>query len=397
LKAGERSIENGNLSFFIEMKIIIHALGANMGGAIRHLNNFIPALMESNNGNQYILILRDDVHFEYKNNSLFIVRINKLFAENFILRTLFDIIYLPFLALKVKANLVISLLNYGPVFLTKPHINFQRNALFFCPDFIKKVKGLNRIFTELRSALLFITMKCADTIVTPSNSMVELIKKRYPSLSKKNFITLYHGFSIQEKENIRNDWSDVLAKETRIKMLYPTHASSHKGFEILFEALSKLKQNMSNFVLFTTIDESDWPEGFIKLKSQIKRLGIEENVIITGRIPQDQMQVFYKNCDLMVYPSLCESFGFSMVEAIGYGLPIVAADTEVNKEICGDAAIYYSSFDPKDAAEKILFAMDDSVSNKLKEEAKKRMSTFDWSWKRYTSEFLRIVSQCKKN
>ncbi len=101
------------------MKIIIHALGANMGGAIRHLNNFIPALLESDKSNQYILVLRKDVHFQYTNNALQIIKINRFIGSNFILRTLFDIIYLPLLAVKIKAGLVISiLLNFGPVFLT---------------------------------------------------------------------------------------------------------------------------------------------------------------------------------------------------------------------------------------------------------------------------------------
>ena len=90
------------------------------------------------------------------------------------------------------------------------------------------------------------------------------------------------------------------------------------------------------------------------LTSLIKKLGLDDNVVLTGRIPQDEINVFYKNCDLMVYPSLCESFGFSMVEAMGYGLPIVAADTPINKEICEDAAIYYSALDHEDAARKII-------------------------------------------
>ncbi len=170
----------------------------------------------------------------------------------------------------------------------------------------------------------------------------------------------------------------------RIKMLYPTHPAPHKGFEILFETLSKLKQIKTNFVLFTTIDESDWSKGIENIDHKIKILGIEENVIFTGRIPQDQMQIFFgDNCDIMHLSfSLCESFGFSMIEAMGYGLPIVASDTEVNKEICKDAAIYYSAFNPQDAAEKILFALDDSVINKLKVGAKARMMFFDSSWQR---------------
>ena len=48
------------------MKILLHALGANMGGAMRHLDNFIPALLERNKSNQYLLILRKDIKFDYK-------------------------------------------------------------------------------------------------------------------------------------------------------------------------------------------------------------------------------------------------------------------------------------------------------------------------------------------
>ncbi len=93
------------------MKILIHALGANMGGAIRHLNNFVPALMESNKSNHYILILRNDINIDYKDKALQILRIPKSIGSNFFLRTLFDIIYLPLLAVKLRADLVISLLN----------------------------------------------------------------------------------------------------------------------------------------------------------------------------------------------------------------------------------------------------------------------------------------------
>ena len=375
------------------MKIIIHALGANMGGAIRHLSNFIPALIEDNNSNYYVLILRKDIDFGYKDEALQIVRVPKIIGSNFFLRTLFDAIYLPLYAIKVKADLVISLLNFGPVFCSKLHINFQRNALFFCTYYLDNINGLEKIFATLRSLFLFLIMKYANVIVTPSGSMAEIIKRKYPSLNTKHFITLYHGFKTQKIEAVDDYWAGILKEDKRVKILYPTHAASHKGFEILFEALSELKQSISDFVLFTTIDKSDWPEGFVKFQSRIKQLGINENIVFTGRIPQDQMSVFYKNCDIMVYPSLCESFGFSMVEAMGYGLPIVAADTAVNKEICKDAAVYYAAMDPNEAAAKILGILSESAREDLRNKAKERITSFDWSWERYTSEFLEIVSR----
>lgn len=376
------------------MKIILHALAANIGGAMRHLNNSIPALMENDKSNQYILILRDDIKFDFKYESLQVVRISKMIGANFLLRTIFDVFYLPFLAIKLKADIVISLLNFGPVFCTKPHINFQRNSLYFCNYYLDSITGPEKLATKLRSALLFLTMKYAKTIVTPSSSMLEQIKKRFPSLKHRHFITLPHGFKIENGER-NSELQKILVEDSRFKILYPTHPAPHKGFEVLFEALRKLKTINSNFVLYSTIDFKDWPKVVGKYEAQIKKLGIGDNVIFTGRIPQNEMSVFYKNCDLMVYPSLCESFGFSMVEAMGYGLPIVAADTSINKEICEDAAIYYSALDANDAEEKILSCFEKAVRENLINKAKIRMNSYDWSWERETKELLKIVESVK--
>ena len=60
-------------------------------------------------------------------------------------------------------------------------------------------------------------------------------------------------------------------------------------------------------------------------------------VYIQGGDPAD---VWYDTSDVAIVPvgdgePLCESFGFSMIEALGERLPIVAAGTAVNREICG--------------------------------------------------------------
>lgn len=377
------------------MKIIIHALGADMGGAIRHLTNFLPLLSLFDKNNEYYVLVRESVPTLNLSNNIKIIRVSNKLAKNWLRRIIYDVIVLPLKLRRENFSLIISLTNFGPIWANIPHIFFQRNPIYYCKYFLQNINGLEKFEIILRRRLAVESMKRAEVIVTPSNSMAEMIKLMYPFLNAKQFITLYHGFTIQGNEGVNDHWTDVLAKETRIKILYPTHPAPHKGFEVLFEALSKLKRNTSNFVLYTTIEYKDWPKVVGKYEEQIKQLGIKENVIFTGRIPQDQMTVFYKNCDLMVYPSLCESFGFSMVEAMGYGLPIVAADTEVNKEICKDAAIYYSAFDPDDAANKMFESLSEPVREDLKNKAIERIKSFDWSWERYVKEFLTIVESIK--
>ena len=56
---------------------------------------------------------------------------------------------------------------------------------------------------------------------------------------------------------------------------------------------------------------------------------------------------------MFVFPSLVESFGHPLVEAMAAGLPIAASDIPVHREVCGDAAIYFDPFDPNELADRI--------------------------------------------
>jgi len=110
-----------------------------------------------------------------------------------------------------------------------------------------------------------------------------------------------------------------------------------------------------------------------------------------GRVPQEQMGYLYQTCDLMVYPSLCESFGFSLVEALGYGIPIVASETPVNREICAGAALYYNPLDDIGGAEAIIKALQPPVRDKLIKIGKLRSRSYDWSWNRCAREFVNLL------
>ena len=66
----------------------------------------------------------------------------------------------------------------------------------------------------------------------------------------------------------------------------------------------------------------------------------------------------YRACNIYVTPAYAESFAHPLVEAMASGLPVVAADTEVHREICQDAAIYFPRFSPEDMADRICQIVD---------------------------------------
>ena len=91
------------------------------------------------------------------------------------------------------------------------------------------------------------------------------------------------------------------------------------------------------------------------------------------------MPALYADADVFVYPATIESFGHPLLEAMAAGLPIAAADVAINRELCGDAAIYFSPFDFMDCGGKISGLLrDPQLRSQLGGRAYQRSRRFSW-------------------
>lgn len=71
------------------------------------------------------------------------------------------------------------------------------------------------------------------------------------------------------------------------------------------------------------------------------RIGIDMGFgIYLKDVPPDRINEIYNLSDVLLFPSLDEGFGIPMLEAMSCGLPVVAADTEISREVCEDAAVF---------------------------------------------------------
>jgi glycosyltransferase involved in cell wall biosynthesis len=375
-------------------KILVHCLGASLGGAIRHLTNFIPMLSACSEKNQYVFLVRDSFSEIYVGENILYKKIPDKQAASWFSRLYYDIVVLPRMLGREGYTAIVSLTNFGPIWSPIPHVFFQRNAVYYCDYYLKIVNRRLKLESMARRFLAIQSMNRADLVVTPSNAMAAMIKDKCPSVRQKEFYTLYHGFSKETLKACTLDESILnVINTTRQKIFYPTHPAVHKGFEILFKLLFEYKKRNKHFVLITTINEEDWPSGIRKYRDIVQKLGLQDEVKFIGRVHQSQMGYIYEHVDCMVYPSLCESFGFSMIEAMGYGLPILAANTDINREICDNAAIYYEPENYREGAEKLALLMGENVRSELENNAKRRVLSRDWGWDRYAREFVEMIEK----
>jgi len=78
--------------------------------------------------------------------------------------------------------------------------------------------------------------------------------------------------------------------------------------------------------------------------------GIADIIENHGELSPREIDHLYRTLHVFVFPSLCESFGFPMVEAMAYGIPLLVADIDSNIEVAGSGAESFSPYDPESLA-----------------------------------------------
>jgi glycosyltransferase involved in cell wall biosynthesis len=109
-----------------------------------------------------------------------------------------------------------------------------------------------------------------------------------------------------------------------------------------------------------------------------------------GLVDFSDLQKLYSAATAYVFPSLYEGFGLPPLEAMAAGTPVVASNSAVIPEVCGDATEYFNPANVKEMAEKISFVLtNDARRKELIEKGFQRIKEF--SWDKSAEETLKIL------
>ena len=376
------------------MRVLIHALAAREhGGTERHLRAFLPALAQVCPDDDYILYTDPvfDPGGAYPN-----VRVERVSARSFWQRLWWDNVVLPRLAVSEKVDVLWALLSFGAIRPPVPQVMFQRNAMYYCDYYVSLTRGAGRHILHLRRWLLWLVMRASARIVVPTAAMRRLVRLAHSDIPLDRFTVIPHAFD--ERVLIDGDCDHPVLKVLRkcttdtIKLLYVGHILPYKGLFDLLDAFSRVVSTVNRDVkLFLTIAEEDWPEGYHQFLQAVHEKDMSEHVQVIGKVPHEVMPGLYRGADILVYPSLCESFGFPLLEGMSFGLPVVAADTAVNRELAGDAALYYTPLDIQGQAKQILrLVQNPGLRDQIGSEARIHVERSRLSWREYAHQCQRV-------
>jgi len=113
------------------------------------------------------------------------------------------------------------------------------------------------------------------------------------------------------------------------------------------------------------------------LHSLAAELGIAQDVIFVGAVPLEETVSFYRAADAFVYPSLNETFGLPILEAMACGCPVVTSDTSAMPETAGGAAALSDPKDPASIAKAIIEALGPG-RDQMRDLGLRRAAQFTW-------------------
>src|SRR3984885_16256629 len=154
---------------------------------------------------------------------------------------------------------------------------------------------------------------------------------RYPARYRRSMILIEHGLDAPAPARSRAD--------TRARFNLPPSApvllnvgrlAAQKNQDVLIRALACLPQ--AHLVIAGSGPQH---EAFHELAVT---LGVDDRLHMPGSLPADDIDDLYAAADLFVFPSTRETFGLAAVEAAMAGLPMVAADLAVLREVLATSA-----------------------------------------------------------
>lgn len=184
------------------------------------------------------------------------------------------------------------------------------------------------------------SVRRADEVIVQSEIMAQMVVAKIPQAASRVRV-VHHGPGFLDGIEKRRH-EDTRVRDT-FDIAYVSLYRPYKNFSVLFRALRLLEDRGIRGRLHLTLDATH-PDAR-RLLRDLAKICSPARVINHGVINHAAVADLYRTADVAVFSSVCESFGFPQIEAMALGLPVVASDTPINREVCGPVASYFAPDD----------------------------------------------------
>jgi glycosyltransferase involved in cell wall biosynthesis len=256
------------------------------------------------------------------------------------------------------------------------------------PEYVRNANRLTILRTRYLERLV---SKGFDYFIAVSESVKRSLI-RYPGVPEDRIKVIYEGVDTDLFRVIEQKGKDSFKKEKGLEYPYILHVSNYarkKNAQTLVNAYVELKKQGIKHRL--VIAGRRWEQSDVR--NLIEKLKINEDVIFLGGVPQEELNLLYNCADLFVFPSLHETFGLPILEAMACGCPVITTNAFAMPEVAGDAALLLDN--PKDTSELChkmhRLLTEQSLRAQLRTRGLERVKQF--SWEKCAKETLEVYEK----
>ena len=121
---------------------------------------------------------------------------------------------------------------------------------------------------------------------------------------------------------------DLAGRQVLMTVARLSSPERYKGIDEILELMPSLVREDPNLTYLIAGEGHDRP----RLQSKAASLGVEQNVVFTGYIPEEEKTDHYRLADVFVMPGRGEGFGIVYLEAMACGIPVVASKADASRE-----------------------------------------------------------------
>ncbi|MHA1876311.1 MAG: glycosyltransferase family 4 protein [Promethearchaeota archaeon] len=346
------------------------------GGISFYIKCLYEELLKIDKKNSYVF-------FPEKEKDIKNVKVMKTFNEGQLGAFLFDNFSINSLVKKERIDLFHGPSNILPIRREKGVryvITVHDLAFLMVPQ------SSNFLYKRYYKLALGQSLRNADIVVADSQSTRDDIIRFY-KIPESKIKVVYLG--------VDSAFLEAGHKERIIKGKYFFSITTHPKRKNILSILNVIAENKKLLTYKYVIAGLMPNKQILELKNRIKKLRIENNIILFGYARKKELISLYQHAAFFIYPSFYEGFGFPVLEAMACGCPVITSNNSSLIEITPNKEWLIDPYNIEDISNKIDRIL--NLSDKERDELIKNNYNFvkNFTWDKTAKEMLGIFESLK--
>lgn len=339
----------------------------------------IRHLQEIDQDNEYVIFVKEDEDAGcLKSTANFKIHKTPAFSYPF-----WEQVYLPRIARKAGLDVLHCTSNTAPVFYASSPMMLTLHDIIYLEKISFAGTAYQNFGNLYRRWIAPAAIRRCSTIVTVSAFEKRRIIEKL-GLPEDKVKVVYNAankrFRVIEERNVLEKMAEKYSLPEQFILFFGNTAPKKNTIGVVEAYAHYFERETNPLPLVITDCTVDYIRQVLNKISTKQKGNMLEKLLVLDYIPFDDLPCIYNLAGLFLYPSLRESFGMPIIEAMACGTPVMTSNVSSMPEVAGDAALLIDPEKPVAIAEGMKEILDNTeLQQQMIRRGLRRAAGFSWT------------------